>query len=166
MDKINNYNQNINFTAKMPISSLTPCKARWENIAQLFESRTRNYPDDVFEIVTNRQTPDEISFFQYGTAEHCQEYSVDLTKKQTIALLEKADEVIAEKLVKLFNIFKRQDEDYKLAGDFYRKLNEGKSDVDPTGFEDKFWEAVVTKCMADTKIAIQKDPTLRGYKYY
>ncbi len=166
MNSINNRQNSVNFTARMNLEGLSNGAKRMQGIrgiSEMFEARTEKYPDDIFEICDLGQNGVQIHHYDKGVVhEHCANISLDSWDK----LFQKSDEVITKKLVKLFNIFKKEDKEVTRASKYVDSVMKRDKNNDPTDFEGKFWDIVVDKITADTKIAIDKDSVLREFKVY
>ena len=164
MNSINSsYNNNVNFTAKMDISEMGAHVKRMKNIAQMFEAKTKKYPDDTFHIGVCADGDYSIYHYDKGL-EH--ENCADVTTESLNKLLEKSDEYVTKKLVKLFNIFKKVDEEYIRAGKYIVSVVKRDKNNDPTNFEQKFWDIVIKKANKDRDIAISKDAVLKNFDVY
>lgn len=160
MNKISN--NNLAFTARMDIKGVKSNVERWKNIAAMFENKTQKYTDDVFEVST---CDDNLYIYQYNDV-HDWEHCCDITKAQAERLMSKTDEKITGTFVKLFNIFKRQDEECLTATEFINKLSKNDKYGTVEKFEVKFWDALVNKQITDRNMALSKDADLKNYTVY
>jgi len=159
MNSINNRQNSVNFTAKMDISGVKTGAERLQNIAQMFETKTKKYPNDTFQL---RDFGDsfQIDYMDKVTElEHCASIPTETWNK----FLQKSDEAITKKLVKLFNIFKKEDREIEKAQKYIDSFIKNDKNNDPTRFESKFWDIVVARTNADKQIAVKKDPVLRDF---
>ena len=169
MNSINNTPSNINFTARMELSpSLMKKNAeRLKNIAKIFEDNTQKYPTDVFEIekVKYPRTGDAYNISHHDKGfEH--ENSCDIPVENWNELFEKSDEYIAKKFVKLFNIFKKKDNELDKAGKYIVSVIKKEKTNAPTEFEGKFWNIVIDKANSDRNLAVIKDPVIQNWDVY
>lgn len=160
-------NNNINFSAKLDIRPIQKDINRWQNIAKSFEKETQRYPKDVFEVSNGGEALNELRFYSYVSKngdvyEHC----CDLSEQQSADLLSRTNEQITRKLVKLFKMFKKEDESYDMAKDFVTKLRKTTRDKNMEQFEDKFWDAFVEKASNDFATLKNKDADFKDYIIY
>lgn len=163
MNCINTNSNNINFTAKMNILAADVDIKRLNNIAEMFERKTNEFPHDTFEVNGTKQNGYQIYHFDKNCNE---ENCCDITTEQWQKLFEKSNEYVNGKLVKLFNIFKKKDEDIHAASKYISTVMENDKNGDPTDFEQKFWDIVYEKVTNDRNIAVSKDSILKDFEIY
>lgn len=163
MNTINNSQNNPNFTARMNFRAAGVEVDRLKNIAQVFESKTKKYPNDTFVINGSKNSLYQVYHYDEGL-EH--ENCCDITKDQWNKLFENTDDFIANKFVKLFNIFKRRDNEVDKGGKYIVSVLGRDKNNDPTNFEQKFWDILINKVDKDRNIAAGKDSVLKDFKLY
>lgn len=161
----NNYNNNVNFTARLDLKHVTKNKRMWNEVAKMFEAKTSKTPytfsiDDSDNVIgiyaTNRTRLNDI--------EHSCTFSKEGTKKFMALTPEKK----VNKLAKLLDIFKRHDKTTNTGLECLEKLE--KQDKFGTlttcergdlSFFDRVHWAVMDKAQADRSIAASKDPIFK-----
>lgn len=98
---------NVNFKAKLDVTRVKGSKQRWQNIAKMFEEKTKSSPNDVFLI--------EGSFkkgLYLNLLEENGEYSimseVDIVPDATARLKNVADKEIVKNIVDIFKYLKEE----------------------------------------------------------
>lgn len=163
MNNINSNCNNINFTAKMNILAGDVNLKRLEGIAEKFEAKTKNYPNDTFELNGTRRTGYQIYHFD---KKYNEENCCDMPTNQFLKLMKKSDDYVANKFVKLLDIFKKKDEEISKASKYISSVVKNDKNNDPTNFEQKFWDIMWEKVTKDRNIAVAKDPTLKNFEIY
>lgn len=151
---MNNINNNVNFTARMDLSKVTMNKARWENIANLFEQKTAKYPHDTFQLEdiangiggynVNSKTGQEICANIFG---------VEFDK-----LMNMPDSKIVSKFKKMLNISAQKQKIYDATMQYENKLAKiTKKDVNDI----EIWDKAVDIADKEAKAMQSKDSFLR-----
>ncbi len=151
----NNINNNVNFTARMDLSRVTMNKARWENIASLFEQKTTKYPHDTFQLEdiangiggynVNSNTGEEICVNIFG---------VEFDK-----LMNMADSKIVSKFKKMLEISAHKQKIYDATTQYENKLAKiTKENVDYI----EIWDKAVDIADKEANIMKDKDSFLRN----
>lgn len=117
-----NFNRanSINFTAKLDISEIKNNKALWNNVADIFENKTKKIPYD-FSVSDENNKIDIFASADLGNEDYS-EHCCTLTKSAAKDLLTYSQEKIAQKFIKLLNIFKHQDNTKIDTMEFLKKL--------------------------------------------
>ncbi len=115
-----NRTNSINFTAKLDISEIKNNKALWANVADIFENKTKKIPYD-FSVSDQNNKVDIFASVDLGNEDYS-EHCCTLTKSASKDLLTFSQEKIAQKLIKLLNIFKHQDKTKIDTIEFLNKL--------------------------------------------
>lgn len=161
----NNYNNNVNFTARLDLKHVTKNKRMWNEVAQMFEAKTEKTPytfsidvsDGVIDIYATNST-------RLTDMEHSCTFSKEGTKKFMALTPEKK----VNKLAKLLNIFKRYDKTTNTGLECLEKLEKQDkfgtlttSEKGDVSFFDRVLWAVTDKAQADRSIAASKDPIFK-----
>lgn len=168
--QINN-NSNVNFTARLDLSRVSSNKRMWSNVADMFEAKTKKIPytfrldNSCDELVIQADT-----ILKSG---YDPEHDVIISKKATEELMAMTPEKIAQKLVKLLNVFKEQDQTLDAGFKFLNKLEKKDkyhtlSDTFDSGketFFDRIWCAVIDKTKADRYRALREDSIFRNAEF-
>lgn len=163
MNSINSNSNSINFTAKMNILTKDVDVKRLSTIAEKFEMKTKHFPNDTFELNGNKQNGYQIYHFdKHYNEENC----CDISLEQWQKLLEKSNEFISDKMVKLLNIFKQKDQEISNASKYISSVMAKNENNDPTNFEQKFWDIMWEKVTKDRSLAVAKDSTLKNFEIY
>lgn len=141
---------------------------RWENISRIVEENTENMNDVIF-LEERRGTKNEpMLYIEADTSitdknfdEHCADISIENADK----LLKKSDNEIANVIIKLIKLFRKQDEQNKIAREFIDKFIP-KEKRDKDDFIEKFWDLVTKKLDDDIKKSKNQDPELRMFEVY
>ncbi len=157
----NHYGNYVVFSAKMSIKEFKGCPERLKKIAQLFESKTKNYPNDVLELSGNPNQKTGLKL--YHCTKGLDDHTCSIPDKQATALFKKSDNAIADKFAKLFKIFKRQDKDYEIGNKFINQLLRRDLYKDASNFEMNFWDILVNKGIKDMQISMSRDPVLKNF---
>ena len=164
-----NNNNNINFQARLDVSKVTKNKKMWNEVAEMFETKTAKKPytlhvDD---------SDGEICFDTFNSSKfYDHEHQCILPKDGAEKFMAMTPEKKVNKLVKLLNIFRRQDKTNDGAIKLLRQLE--KDDKYGTLFEDirpmeNSYDRILwtTQDLAskDRNIAASKDAILRDAKF-
>lgn len=162
-------NNNINFTAHLDLTKVKLERNRWKNVAKMFEDKTQK---DLYTFQlsdSNRQ----LDVYAFPDALDEVEHSCTLSKESTKKLMEASDEKITQKLIKLLNIFKHQDNTRMTAIEFLKKLH--KDDKYGTltfpnykngdSIYDRIFIPVMDKMKADRIAATEKDTILKDAQF-
>lgn len=164
MNSINEFhNNNLNFTAKMNILTNEVNTERLQKIAQKFEAKTAKYPNDTFEINGTKKHGFQIYHFDNDLDE---ENCCDITNNQWNNLFKNSNDFIADKFIKLFEIFKHKNTEYNNAKKYINSVRKNDQYNDPTDFEQKFWDIFTAKTMKERELTIAKDSTLKNFEIY
>lgn len=161
----NNYNNNVNFTARLDLKNVAKNKRMWNEVAQMFEAKTSKTPytfhiDDSNRVIdiyaTNSTRLDDI------------EHSCTLSKEGTKKFMALTPEKKVNKLAKLLNIFKRYDKTTNTGLECLEKLEKQDkfdtltiSERGDISFFDRILWAVTDKAQADRVIETSKDPIFK-----
>ena len=157
MTEINNH---INFTARMDVKGFHKNTKRLKNIAKIFEEKTQKYPNDTFSL-TNRGSDIHVYHLNDGISGLENEYQ--MTKKNWNNLLQKSDDYIANKLVKLFHINIRDNKETAIADRYINNALKRDKFEDATNFESHFWNAFLNKQRQDNWLARNNDSVLKNF---
>lgn len=160
-------NNSVNFTAKLDISEMRNNKKLWSEVVDIFENKTKKTPYDF--IVTNSDNRIDIYATTELNADDYSEHCCTLTKKATKTLLSLDADSIAQKFVKLLNIFKHQDKTKvdtlaflaKLEkADKYHTLNTPRYENDDSIY-DRIFYPIFDKMKDDRIVAVEDDFILK-----
>ncbi len=157
----NHYGNDVSFSAIMSLKNFRGSTERLKNIAKLFEQKTKNYTHDIVEISGNPAQGSSIELYHHTKG--CDEHFCSIPARQITPLFQKTDNAIADKLAKLFRMFKRQDKDYEIANKFMERMQRRDLYDDASNFEPNFWEILFTKSTKDLQISMSKDPVLKNF---
>lgn len=150
----NDYSNNLNFTAKMDVRKVVLNKARWQRIANLFEEKTQNYPNDSLEVT---ELPCAISLYGINSKTGV-DYSADFIGVLMDKMMNMSDGQIVSKFKKILSISNKKGRLFEKTQKFIDSISNKKgSELD----EYKIWDAVIDKGAQDAKNAIKKDSFLK-----
>lgn len=163
MDTINNIRNNVNFTARMNILTNDVNLKRVRKISEIFEAQTKDFAQDTFELNGTKQHGYQIYHFDKDLDE---ENCCDMTTEQWNKLFRNSDEFISKKFIKLFEIFKNKDEEISKAKKYIEAVMKRDKNIDPTDFQQKFWDIFIDKVNKDRDIAVANDSILKNFEVY
>lgn len=162
-------NNNINFTAHLDLSNVKLERNRWKNVAKMFEDKTQK---DLYTFQLS-DSGKQLDVYAFPDALEDVEHSCTLSKEGTKKLMESSDERITQKLIKLLNIFKHQDNTRMTAVEFLKKLE--KDDkygtlISPNykngdSIYDRIFFPVIDKMKADRIVATERDTILKDAQF-
>lgn len=153
MDSLNH----ISFGARMDLSGIKKNENRWNNVAKIFEQKTSEYPNDVFELQEHEEGLSAYAL-NLDTAE---EITVDFNKENVADLMKMSDKSIASKFKKLLDISAQKGKVYKATNEFIEKLNSIYKNDNIDELEENIRDIVVDKAERNADIAKEKDGFLR-----
>ena len=156
MNGITPYNNKVNFTAKLDVSSMTTNVKRWKNIAGIFEKKTADAPNDTFVLMKDDNgSVDICHMLQNSGISYCK-----LAKNKVTALLKNSDDKIADSMAKLLGIYKHTNKNIEYARDLLNKMEKNDKAFD-SEFAGEFWKLIFNKCVKDVQKSIAKSPDLK-----
>lgn len=162
-------NNNVNFTARLDLSNVKKNKRMWNEVAQMFETKTNKTPytfriddsDSVIDIYATNHT-------RLNDIEHCCTFSKEGTEKFMALTPEKK----VNKLAKLLNIFKRHDKTTNTTLECLEKLEKQdkygtlmSSERGELSFFDRIFGAANDKAKTDRAIAVSKDQIFKDAEF-
>jgi hypothetical protein len=166
MNSINS--NNVNFTAKMDVRSLTKNKSQWQAIAKRFEEQTQKKLYD-FEL---ERFDDEISLFANNPKNIENEHLCTISSKGEEKLLKLPLEKAVNKLKKLLDLLRHDDKTDKIASDLMQKLErndkyhtlDNKSENHWGTLFEQIHGSLLDKKAADRAKVLQNDEVLKEFK--
>ena len=147
MESINK-NNNINFTAKMELRKITQNKKRMQDIATLFEQKTKKYPDDTFYMSDDSQ-----GLYIYNiSSKGGSETSVTINRKELEHLLKMKNSTIVSKFKKILDIAAHRQKIYDITKEYAEKLYKITHETDI-----KIWDNAVEIAGKECKDLQNKD---------
>ena len=150
---MNNINNNVNFTARMDLKKVSINKAKWENIATLFEQKTAKYPNDTFYM---EDLANGISGYNINSKTG-QETSVNIFGVEFDKLMNMPDSKIVAKFKKILDISNHKQQIFNATEQYTKKLfNISNNPIEDT----KIWNTAVEIADKEAKTLQQKDSFL------
>ena len=110
---------NVSFQAKLDISKVKGSKQRWQNIARLFEEKTKRYSKDVVELEGSFKNGFELSFMEKDTM--C---DFVLIKDNAAEKMKKlSDKDIVKNIISIMKHTKKQTEIYNQKQKLAKSMN-------------------------------------------
>ena len=162
MDNINILQNHPSFTSNVQILNGVKHSTRFKKIAPIIEEKTAKIKDYTIYISKNHDNRGGIQLDFFARDGEC-EHTAVVTQNYLKALMEKSDKTIAEKIAKLQRIFVKRDKTIDEGNKFFNKIMKNDKYNDPANFEEKFYDALVDKCFADQKEAVQRDNILKNF---
>lgn len=150
-----NSTSNVNFEAKLDISRVKGSKQRWQNIARMFEEKTKRYPNDTLNLMGSFNKGCYLNHWFWGEAE---------VSSAAMAKLKKlSDKEIVKNIVDVFNLFKKEGAYINKTNDFAKQLKLDKLDrAHNTNFEERLTNWSVDIMRAEEKEFIKKHPVFHN----
>ncbi len=159
VQSINTVNSNTAFGAKLVYGSSFRNKARWNNVAKIFEEQTERYPDYTFNIFHYKNDKGAIRFdYTFDSKERFVE-DLGYIKPRLAAQLRKlSDSELATKLKKLFIIQKNADKLEEMTSNIADRFNI--NETMPDEFQYKFWRNFFDTKRNYVKVLLAEDNLL------
>ena len=164
-------NNNVNFGAVLDVGKYMERKARWVNIAKLFEEKTSKYSDNLYiNTYTNINNPNdkitEILALSKSKKGRQYQHAAEIKIEDLNKLLKKSDEQVVNKLLKLLKIFKRQDSQCDKVLDKLGLIKVKGKIVGRKHLGAEAHDAFIKESIKNTEIAKNKDNILKNFKFY
>lgn len=117
--KMNDINNNVNFTARMDVKQVLDTQ-RWKNISKIFRQTTKEYPHDTFRL-TEYIDRIEANGINSKTGN---EIEVQFNFENIAKLMEMSDEKIAEKFKKMLDISAHKQRIYDATKAYTERLSQ------------------------------------------
>ncbi len=150
----------VNFTAKMDVTSIKNNTNRWVNIAKTFEKHTQEYPFDTFKV---SETTNGIDILNVNSKTK-QDALINFEKENLKELLSFTDNAIVQRFKKLLSLFEKRDKCYEKTQKYLE--NERLKQTSSPVFEDKVWDSAVDKIQKEKNKITKSDEVLKNTKIY
>lgn len=162
--QVNSIN-NTTFGAKLDVSGMTTNKARWKNIARIFEEKTKNNKDGLVELWNAKSTFGGRLYINCIPIvnEKADELYLEGTKSIADNLLKLSDEKVAGKFAKLFKTAEKLVKDKFKAIDFVDKFSTKYKNVkDEDVIFETIYSPMIDIFLENAKQKVAKDSIFRN----
>ncbi len=111
---------NVSFQAKLDISKVKGSKQRWQNIAKMFEEKTKSCPKDVLHLEGDFNNGFYINLIEKNSL--CFD-EIKLSRKASNELKKISDKYVMKNFVDIFKLMKNTESSFAKQESFVKKIN-------------------------------------------